>query len=208
MNRTALRVVTAAAALVLGLTAPGTIGIAAADDRPTDARTSGLSSELQQNTELVAALQSAREDYRASVLSTRSDFRTVLQGLQDDITQATASQRSAARVAGDAYRAVLEGRATGDLAALKAEFASAWNAYRDALTTARVAARSAMDTAAGSAKASLMTARSIYTKAVNDAFAEHAPRTSVPRVIQDPSGWMGMADSRWLVQGMDVERSS
>ena len=49
MNRTALRVVTAAAALVLGLTAPGAFGIAAADDRPVDARSWGLSSELQQN---------------------------------------------------------------------------------------------------------------------------------------------------------------
>ena len=208
MNRTALRVVTAAAALVLGITAPGAIGIAAADDRPVDARAWGLASELQQNGGLVAALQLAREDYRASVLSTRSAFRTVVEGVQDDITEATASQRAAARSAGDAYRAVLEGRSDGDLAALKAEFTSAWNAYRDSLVAARVAARSAMDTAAGSAKASLMTARSMYTAAVTAAFAKHAPGVGVPRVVQDPSAWLGVGDSRWLVQGMDTDRSS
>lgn len=207
MNRTALRVVTAAAALVLGLASPGAIGVAAADDRPVDARSWGLGSELQRNADLIAALQSAREDYRASALSARTAFRTVLLGVQERMTETTASQRTAARTAGDAYRAVLEGRATGDLAALKADFASAWNAYRDALVTARAAARPAMDTAAGSAKASLMTARSLYTKAVTDAFAEHAPGAVVPRPIQDPSAWLGVGDSRWLVQGLEGDRS-
>ena len=199
---------TAAAAFVLGVTAPGAIGIAAADDRPVDARTWGLSSELQQNAGLVAALQDAREDYRASVLSTRSAFRTVLDGVQDRITEETSAQRAAARSAGDAYRAVLDGRSTGDLAALKAEFTSAWNTYRDALLAARIEARSAMDTAAGAAKASLMTARSMYTAAVTAAFAKHAPGTVVPRVVQDPSAWLGLGDSRWLAQAMDTDRSS
>lgn len=208
MNRTALRVVTAAAALVLGITSPGAIGAAAADDRPIDTRTWGLSSELQRNDALVAALETAREDYRASVLSARAALRTVLQGAQERITESTQSQRSAARAAGDAYRAILDGQASGDLAALKAQFASAWNAYRDALVAARAAARPAMDTAAGSAKASLMTARSIYTAAVNSAFATHAPGTSVPRLLQDPSGWLGVGDSRWLVQGLDIDRTS
>jgi hypothetical protein len=203
MNRTALRVVTAAAALVLGITAPGAVGIAAADDRPVDARGWGLSSELQQNTALVTALQPAREDYRTAALSARSALRTVLEGMQEDITETTTSQRVAARVAGDAYRAVVEGRATGDAVALKAQFASAWNSYRDALAAARTAARAATDTATGSAKASLMTARSIYTAAVNAAFAKHAQGTSVPRVVQDPSAWLGVGDSRWLVQGLD-----
>ena len=208
MNRTALRVVTAAAALVLGVTSPGAIGVAAADDRPIDARSWGLSSELQQNGDLVIALQSARDDYRAYALSARSALRTVLQGVQDDISDATASQRAAARSAGDAYRAVLEGRATGDLVELKAAFTTAWTAYRDALSAARAAARPAMDTAAGSAKASLMTARSIYTAAVNAAFAEHAPGAGVPRLVQDPSAWLGVGDSRWLVQGTDADRST
>jgi hypothetical protein len=208
MNRTALRLVTAAAALALGLTAPGALGIAAADDRPTDARTWGLSSELQQNAELVAALERAREDYRATVVSARTTFRTVLQGVQDGIADATASQRAVARTAGDAYRAALEGRDTDDIDELKAEFASAWNAYRDALLAARAAARPAIDTATGSAKASLMTARSIFTRAVADAFAEHAPGVNVPRLLQDPSAWMGLGDSRWLVQGLEADRSS
>lgn len=208
MNRTALRLVTAAAALALGLTAPGAFGIAAADDRTIDARSWGLGSELQQNAELVAALDTAREDYRASAVAARASYRTVLQGVQERITATTASQRAAARTAGDAYRAVLEGRATGDLADLKSQFASAWNAYRDALLAARAAARPAMDTAAAAAKASLMTARSIYTKAVTDAFVEHAPGVSVPRLLQDPSAWMGLGDSRWLVQGIDIDRSS
>lgn len=207
MNRTALRVVTAAAALALGVTAPGVIGIAAADDRPADVRSWGLSSDLQQNDPLVAALQSAREDYRAAALSARSTFRTVIEGVQEDITERTASQRSAARTAGDAYRAVVEGQATGDAAALRAKFASAWNAYRDDLAAATAAARPAMDTAAGSAKASLMAARSIYSAAVNAAFAKHARAATVPRLLQDPSAWLGIGDSRWLVQGMDGERS-
>ncbi len=206
MNRTALRVVTAAAALVLGITAPGAVGIAAADDRPIDARSWGLSTELQQNERLVIALQSARDAYRSSAVSARTAFRTALEGIQETITDDTSAQRADARTAGDAYRAVLEGDATGDLSALKLEFVRAWNAYRDALVAARVAARPAMDTAAGSAKATLMTARSIYTNAVNVAFADHAPGVSVPRVLQDPSTWMGMSDSRWLGQGMDGDR--
>ncbi len=203
MNRSALRVVTAAAALVLGLTAPGAMGIAAADDRPVDARAWGLSSELQQNTALIAALQPAREDYRTAALSARSALRTMIEGVQEDITEATTPQRVAARLAGDAYRAVVEGRANGDAAVLRAQFATAWNSYRDALAAARTAARPAMDTATGSAKASLMTARSLYTAAVNAAFAKHAQGTSVPRVVQDPSAWLGVGDSRWLVAGMD-----
>ena len=64
-----------------------------------------------------------------------------------------------------------------------------------------------MDTAAGSAKASLMTARSIYTAAVNAAFAEHATGTTVPRLLQDPSAWLGLGDTRWLIQGLDTERT-
>lgn len=207
MNRTALRVVTAAAALLLGITSPGAVGVAAADDRPIDARSWGLSSELQQNVALITALQAAREDYRASALSARATFRTVLQGAQERITQSTTSQRAAARAAGDAYRAVLDGQATGNLADLKSDFASAWNAFRDALVAARAAARPDMDTAAGSAKASLMTARSIYTAAVNSAFATHARGASVPRLLQDPSVWLGLGDSRWLIQGMDIDRS-
>ena len=192
MNRTALRVVTAAAALVLGVSAPGALGTAAADDRPVDARAWGLSSELQQNPELITALQSAREDYRTAALSARSTYRTVLEGVQLDIAETTASLRGAARTAGDAYRAVLEGQSTGDLSALRAQFANAWNAYRDALSAARAAARPAMDTAAGSAKASLMTARSIYTAAVNAAFAEHATGRPCPDCCRTPvrgSGW-------------------
>lgn len=206
MIRTALRLV-AAAGLVLGLTSTGAIGIAAADDRPVDARSWGLDGELQRNTALVAALQSAREEYRASALSARTAFRSVLSGVHERITESTASQRTAARTARDAYRDVLEGRAAGDLAALKADFASAWRAYRDALVAARTAARPAMDTAAGAARASLMTARSLYTKAVAEAFAEHAPEVVVPRLVQDPSTWMGMGGSSWLVQGLDRDHS-
>jgi hypothetical protein len=207
MNRTALRVVTAAAAFALGISAPGALGTAVADDRPADTRGWGLSSELQQNSGLIADLQSAREDYRATALSARSTFRAVLDGVQEGITQETAAQRSAARTAGDAYRAVLEGQSSGDLASLRAQFAGAWNAYREALVAARAAARPAMDTAAGSAKASLMTARSIYTTAVNAAFAKHAAGTSVPRLVQDPSAWLGLGDTRWLTQGLDAERT-
>ena len=64
-----------------------------------------------------------------------------------------------------------------------------------------------MDTAAGSAKASLMTARSIYTAAVTAAFYEHAAGTSVPRLVQDPSAWLGLGETRWLNQGLDTERT-
>jgi hypothetical protein len=207
MNRTALRVVTAAVALMLGATAPGATGIAAADDRPADLRTWGLSAALQQDEALVADLKAARDAYRASALSARTAFRTALEGLQLQVQEATATQRADARTAGDAYRAVLEGTATGDLAELKDAFAIAWNAYRDALLAARAAAQPAIDTATGSAKATLMTARSIYTKAVTTAFAEHAPGTPVPRLLQEPSSWMGMSDSRWLGQGSDAERA-
>lgn len=207
MNRTALRVVTAAAALVLGISAPGALGTAVAEDRPVDSRAWGLSSELQQNSELIAALQSAREDYRTAALSARSTYRTVIEGVQQGIAVRTASARGSARAAGDAYRAVLEGRSTGDLSALKAQFASAWNAYLDAFAMARAAARLPMDTAAGSAKASLMTARSIYTAAVNAAFAKHAAGTIVPKLVQDPSAWLGLGDTRWLTQGLDTERT-
>jgi hypothetical protein len=206
MNRTALRVVTAAAALVLGVTAPGAIGIAAADERPADLRTWGLSAALQQDEALVADIKAARDAYRAAALSARTAYRTALEGLQLQIQEATAAPRASARAAGDAYRAALEGQLAGDLDELKAEFADAWTAYRDALLAARAAVQPAIDTAAGSAKASLMTARSIYTNAVTAAFAQHAPGTSVPRVLQEPGWWMGMSDSRWLGQGTDGER--
>lgn len=206
MNRTALRIVTAAATLMLGATAPGVIGIAAADDRPADVRAWGLSAELQQDVALVTDLKAARDSYRASALSARTAFRTALEGVQLLIQEQTGPERAAARAAGDAYRAVLEGAATGDLAELKDEFASAWNAYRDALLAARAAAQSAVDTATGSAKASLITARSIYTNAVLTAFAQHAPGTAVPKLLQDPGSWMGMSDSRWLGQASDRQR--
>ena len=198
MNRTALRGMTATAAFVLALAAPGALGTAAADDRSADPRGWGLSSELQQDAGLVSEIRAAREAYRTSAQSARTAYRTALQGIEREIQLSTASRRAAARTAGDAYRAVLEGAVTGDLERLRSEFSSAWTEYREAQASTVDAAQPAIDTAAGSAKATLMTARSIYASALQAAFAEHAPGVSVPRLLQDPGSWMGMSESRWL----------
>lgn len=198
MNRTALRVVTAIAAVSLAAAAPLTAGVAAADDRPTDPRAWGISSSLAANTALIAAVQDARDAYRTAVLSAKVAFRTATEGARLEIQADTLSARDAAKAAGEAYRAVAEGRATGDLDKLRTAYTDALTAYRTALAAARTAYQGQFDTAMGSAKATLAMARTRYTSAIAAAFDQYANGVAVPRGLLDPGWWQGVPDSAWL----------
>jgi hypothetical protein len=198
MTSTARRVVTTLAAMALVAASPLAVGTAAADDRPVDTRAWGLSSTLTGNADLVDAVAQARDAYRQTVLSARQAFRAALDSTHLQIQEDTAGARNAARAAVDAYRAVSEGRVTGDLDELRAASLDAITAYRAALASAKTARQAELDTAMGSAKATLAMARSLYTSAVTQAFARYAPGTSVPRALADPGWWPGISDGTWI----------
>lgn len=168
MNRTALRVLTGIAALAVAVASPAALGSALADDRPVDTRTWGLSTTLAGNTPLVAAIASARDDFRASSVAARTAWRTAMQGIRAEVLADAASARTTN--AAD-YRAALE---------------RAWVRYGDQVDTATAAARS-----------SLLTARAIYANAVTAAFAQHAPDATVPRGVLEPGWWSAVTEGLW-----------
>lgn len=198
MNRTARRVAATLAAVALAVASPLAAGSAAADDRSVDTRAWGLSSTLAANAGLVDAIAQARDAYRQSVLSAKQAFRATLEGTRLQIAADTAGPRNAVKAATDSYRAVSEGRASGDLEELRAAYVDAVASYRLALVSARSARQSEIDTAMGSAKATLAMARSLYTSAITGAFARYAPGATMPRVLAEPGWWPGLSDGLWL----------
>ena len=168
MNRTALRVLTGIAAVAIAVMSPAALGSALADDRPIDTRTWGLSTTLAENTPLVTAIASARDDFRSSSIAARTAWRTAMQGIR---AQALADAASARTTTAADYRAALE---------------RAWVRYGDQVDTATAAARS-----------SLLTARAVYTAAVNAAFTQYAPDTTVPRAVLEPGWWSAITDDLW-----------
>ena len=168
MNRTALRVLTGIAAVAVAVMSPAALGSALADDRPIDTRTWGLSTTLTENTPLVTAIASARDDFRASSIAARTAWRTAMQGIR---AQALADAASARTTTAADYRAALE---------------RAWVRYGDQVDTATAAARS-----------SLLTARAVYTAAVNAAFTQYAPDATVPRAVLEPGWWSAVTDGLW-----------
>lgn len=175
MNRTALRVLTGIAAMAVAVVSPAALGSAIADDRPLDARTWGLSSTQAENVPLVTAIESARDDFRDASIAARTAWRTAMQGIRAEVLADAASARTT--TAAD-YRAALE---------------RAWARYGDQVDTATAAARS-----------SLLTARALYTSAVNAAFAQYAPGSTVPRAVLEPGWWAAVTDGLWASR--DVER--
>jgi hypothetical protein len=199
MKRTALRVATALAAVALVLPT----SIAQADDRPADARGWGLSSELQANTPLVEALRAAREEYRTAVLGAKTQLRTTLESVRQQVSSATADAKANLKAAGDAYT-VADGRSTADAERLRAAYAAAAKAYRDALATARASTQRDFDTALAQAKSTLSSARSLYIGRVKAAFQQFAGGQAAPATLLEPDWWPGLGDGSWL--GVDRKR--
>lgn len=129
MNRTALRMLTTLAAMAVATSSPAVVGIATADDRPVDTRTWGLTVELRSDSELVAAVKAARDDYRTTVLAARSLYRTTLEGARLAVMAAPLAQRPAVRTQ-------YQGQIDTAMASAKSALVTARSLYQTSLASA------------------------------------------------------------------------
>lgn len=198
MSRSTRRIASAAAAVALAVSAPGVVGIAQADDNGSDSdRRWGLSSEVQQNQTLVAAITTARDDYRTAVRSAKDAYRATMGGIWTTIQGQTQTQRDAVTTAKKAY---LDARAAGaDTTAAKMALSEAIVAYRSALQTAKAGQQTAITNARSTARTTLTQARDAYRSAITAAFA--AAGLPVPDGLLTMGGRNGFGSDSWLSNG-------
>jgi len=128
----------------------GAAGPAQADSTPEDIRSWGLTAEQRSDTDLVTAIEDARERLRTSVQSIRTSLRTTVEGIRLDIASESAAQRIANKPTHDRELLMATAQARSGLQTARAVYLSTVIAAVAAHAPGQTVPRALLETASWS----------------------------------------------------------